>query len=62
MIEITFVTHLTKLYMLVREATEFNSMFEPNNIREFYMALMVSRFDAKLDVCTKCFHTSVPEL
>ena len=48
--------------MLVREATEFNSSMEPNNVRESYMALMLSRFDAKLDVFTKCFYTSVPEL
>ena len=27
--------------MLVREAVEFNSSMEPNNVREFYMAFMV---------------------
>ena len=27
--------------MLVREAVEFNSSVEPNNVREFYMAFMV---------------------
>ena len=48
--------------MLVREAVEFNSSMEPNNVREFYMAFMVSWFDAKLDVFTKHFYTSVPEL
>ena len=48
--------------MLVREAAEFNSSLEPNNVGEFYMAFMVSWFDAKLDVFTKCFYTSVPEL
>ena len=48
--------------MLVREDVEFNSSMEPNNVREFYMAFMVLRFDAKLDVFKKCFCTSVPEL
>ena len=41
--------------MLVREAVEFNSSMEQNNVREFYMAFMVSRFDAKLDVFKNVF-------
>ena len=48
--------------MLVREAVEFNSSMKPKNVREFYMAFMVSWFEAKLDEFTKCFYSSVPEL
>ena len=48
--------------MLAREAVEFNSSTEPNNVREFYMAFTVSRFDAKVNVFTKCFYTSVLKL
>ena len=47
--------------MLVRKAVEFNSSMEPNNVM-FVNFTWDSWFDAKLDVFTKRFHTSVPEL
>ena len=57
MIEITFVTNLMKLF-LVLEAVKFNSSMEPNNVSEF---TWLTCFNTKLDVFTKCF-TSVAEI
>ena len=41
--------------MLLREAVVFNPSMEPNNIREFHTAFMVSWFDKKTRRIYKMF-------